>query len=288
MVGVTGLAGVDGVTGPEMAGSVTLSCTQQASAIAAAQALAIASAATLHKGAPAFVQGAGCHFGGRSSATFGSFPEYVPQSPTSSLPVLADMEPQFMKLTMSSLPLLDTPSAPSSSKPRYVGQSAAGAESDDQRSRDIFLRGLPNRLCVLGALEAVLRSAGLSEAVETAQVTRKSSMSLRCAVIRARTTNDVAELAKFFKCRKFGGASPIMVSLSLDQKRDVSLKSLRGGLQHLKQPLKIDVEACSSSGSTTYASPRSLASEPATPHPSRCSIEPPPGLELYASAMESY
>lgn len=74
------------------------------------------------------------------------------------------------------------------------------------------LRGVPAKLCEPGALEELLKGYGLHASVASVRVVRSKGRGPGCAVIKARSVEDVPALAKFFHGSQFGNSMPIAVS----------------------------------------------------------------------------
>jgi len=92
----------------------------------------------------------------------------------------------------------------------------AALASHRERRRALHLRGLPPQLCAAGGLEALLDASGLIGSVEEVRLLPRTSVhrGLGCAVLRARSSEDVAVLARFFHGRRFGSGSPVAVSFA--------------------------------------------------------------------------
>lgn len=195
---------------------------------------------------------------------------------------LSKLEPMVVTMTSSSLPKFDETTSSIGSTPLYANRldgvhlDTADLVKSRRRRRDLFLRGLPDKLCIPGAIQLVLRSANLSDAAEQVHLTWKGAMSVRCAVIRARTVEDVTRLARFFHGRRFGKSSPIEVSFAVGQGTDKPSEGLR------EVPLTVNLrcsesDIVSSSCSTASVSPRSSSFSDAP----TLKLQPPPGLEMF-------
>lgn len=149
----------------------------------------------------------------------------------------------------------------------------------EQRT-SLHLRGLPRKLCMPGALEALISQNGLEDMVSGVRLLPQAAGArLGCAVLTARSVEEVPKLAKFFHGRQFGASAPVAVSFSVP-----SLKSTAVTLEQKRADAKIDLQQVATASLDTLVSittisgsdsPRSSSSENV-----RSPISPPPGLEL--------
>mmetsp|Transcript_58638 Transcript_58638/g.163618 ORF Transcript_58638/g.163618 Transcript_58638/m.163618 type:complete len:442 (-) Transcript_58638:165-1490(-) len=188
------------------------------------------------------------------------------------------------------------------------------------------LRGLPRALCQRGQLEAFLHCHGLLEKVASVRIL-PSKGRLGCAVLKAKSVDDVQTIAKFFHGRQFGFSIPVAVSFACGQnwasptsRRSEALKQrpFLGMPQRVekeqvaskdagahRQPAGLDSKAAprrvefktgealreSSDASTASGSPRASDAPPEA-HASLSRqelpvLEPPPGLDRYADSASS-
>lgn len=166
-------------------------------------------------------------------------------------------------------------------KPRYLKDLRLHTVNWDDLSkgrewrRVLRLRGLPDKLCRPGALEALLKTSGLSEHVERVAVT-KGNQKVGSALVKANSAEGVLAIAKFFHGRQLGVSfTPISVSFASNQggaqRSPKNLKAL-----HLAEPQHID-SPFASSDSTGPGSPR--ASEGSGVESEEGILSFPPGLE---------
>jgi len=83
-----------------------------------------------------------------------------------------------------------------------------------EQRRTLHLRGLPAKLCGVGALEVLLKAEGLWETVADLRILPRKASQPGCAVLSAKDSLDVQRLAKYFHGRQFGAGAPVAVSFA--------------------------------------------------------------------------
>lgn len=192
-----------------------------------------------------------------------------------------------------------------------------------ERRTSLHLRGLPRKMCMPGALEAAMRQHGLFDLVQGFKVMAPAGGGrLGCAVLTARSVDEVAQLAKFFHGRQFGASAPVAVSYASAQGSFADLLARRpkgsaepmrlptselkastiarqltaehaekaelakDGTYHIHAATTRSLSSLPSDASGCSDSPRSVSSPEPDCKQSSC-LRPPPGLECYDRAESS-
>jgi len=87
------------------------------------------------------------------------------------------------------------------------------AHGSDQRAV-LQLRGLPRCLCEPGSLEDFLRTHNLASCIANVRVLPLDGKRVGCALLKAKSAEDLQKLAKFFHGCQLGASGPIAVSIA--------------------------------------------------------------------------
>lgn len=148
----------------------------------------------------------------------------------------------------------------------------------------LHLRGIPKLLGDETTFKAFLAGQGLLEKVASVCFTPGSARQTGCAILVAKTPEDVPALAKFFHGRQIMGSRPIAVSFASGHEdklqkspgdgvdaRELKLQSLAPKAPGAVSPTaSTDLEICSPRSASSCSGSHSSQAE--------SSMEPPPGL----------